>query len=183
MPRVEYTASESKGFEAWPKGDYALRIIKCEHKTSKKENPQLAISLECIEGDYEGKKSTHFETMADGGGFGLDEILEATIPGRFEKTEHGEKDKNGNRKFLYAFDTDDLIDTTVIVSNTPETYNNEERNRFRKWRPYVPASEATNLGHGQAQGSQEQAAAGNAQAPEDTLPQQQRTERRRVAST
>ena len=44
MPQLKYTVRESSGFEVWPDGAYAMRILKCESSTSKTgNNPQVVL--------------------------------------------------------------------------------------------------------------------------------------------
>ncbi len=187
MPRIELQATDSPAFEAWPKGDFVFRVLQVEQALSKKENQQLRFKLECGEGAYEGKKQTAFVTITEKGGWDLGRYLEACIPGKYEAEAIGEKDGDGNQKKLYSFDTDDFVDTYVLLTNNPEPYNGAMTNRWNNPRPYGVAYEG---GEQQAAGD---AGAGPAQpqAAEDALQQpaqggeQERTAapRRRLAAT
>lgn len=138
MPRLNYTVRESSGFETWPKGAYNVRIVKVESKVSKNNNnPQLQLSLEAIDGPYEGKKKTWWITFTEKSGWDLGPLLEAAIPGQYEATQ-AEPDAEGNKRIAYDFDTDDLIDKVITVDvDVRKDNNGNDQNSFRA-REYAP---------------------------------------------
>jgi hypothetical protein len=173
MPRLNFTVVEGGAFEAWPKGDYNVRITKIDQKTSKENNhPQLVFSLVPIDGPYEGKKANWLVTLAPNAGFDLPQILEAAIPGEYDAVQ-AEADDKGNKRVNVDFDSDALIDRVITVANSPRDYQGRDVNNFSKPRAYVPE------GAEQSQGESLQS--GDLSAPQGTeQPQQERTARRRA---
>jgi hypothetical protein len=175
MPRLNFTVVEGGAFEAWPKGDYNVRITKIDQKTSKENNhPQLVFSLVPIDGPYEGKKANWLVTLAPNAGFDLPQILEAAIPGEYDAVQ-AEADDKGNKRVNVDFDSDALIDRVITVANSPRDYQGRDVNNFSKPRAYVPEGAE----QPQEQGGFEGAASGT-QAAQTEQPQQERTARRRA---
>lgn len=172
MPRLNYTVRESSGFEVWPKGPYNMRILKVDSGVSKeKNNPQVILKMECIDGPYEAKKKTWWITISEKSGFDLGPVLEAAIPGLYEAVQ-AESDSDGNKRISYAFDTDDLIDKiiTVDMDIRRDDKGNEQNNcRARPYEPGGVVAAATNNG--------------GVEPAKDAQPQErQATERRRASA-
>lgn len=172
MPRLSFNARESTGFEAWPAGTYPLRILKAAPGTSRNNsNPQLVLDFECIEGPYEGKKRKAWITFTDKSGFDLEPLLEAAIPGQYDRVQI-ENDSEGNKRFNYEFESDDLIDKVINVDMTQYTDEKGVVQNRLKFKPYstepLPQAQAENGG---VQVQQE--------AP---VQERQATERRRVTA-
>lgn len=172
MPRLNYTVRESTGFETWPKGAYNVRITKASSATSKlKNNPQLVLALEVIDGPYEGKKRNWYITFTENSGFDLPPLLEAAIPGQYELVQAAPDDE-GNKRVNCDFDSDDLIDKVITVDvDIRKDANGNDQNNF-KARAYAPEGLP-------AAG----AASGGEPVQKDAEPQQREaTERRRASA-
>lgn len=103
MAQIPY----SKGgddFTPWPEGTYDLRVKKIEQKVSKKEKPQLEITLEALEGPKDGKTMKAWYSLVPAATFRVDKLLDAC---GVERIDTGEKDENG--KPILTFDDQDLL--------------------------------------------------------------------------
>lgn len=169
MPQLKYTVRESQGFEVWPKGSYNMRIVKAGSGTSKQNNPQLVLDLECIDGPYEGKKKKWWITFTEKSGFDLPPLLEAAIPGQYEAIQ-ADPDAEGNKRVECTFDPDDLVDKIITVDMTEyKDSNGTDQNRM-KARAFAP------------EGLPAEGATGAA-VQHDAQPQErQATERRRASA-
>lgn len=97
--------SKGPGFALLPEGTYDFAIKSAKQTVSKeKQNPQLEINLEVMDGPQVGKTMRTWRSLlASASGF-LDEYLDAV---GVERVDTGDKDEDGNP--ILVFDLDELI--------------------------------------------------------------------------
>jgi hypothetical protein len=154
MPEIEFTGSEGQAFTLIPKGTYRCRVTDIVSEVNKNtQNRQLVLSavIDHPDNQYDGRKFKDWFVLTAKAGWKLDQLLQAAIPGQYDKVPTDDVDDNGKPTFVYRFDTDDLIDATFRASVTIEEDNTgKERNRYL----YMPEESAAEGARGKAKASE-----------------------------
>lgn len=145
MPRISMRGAEGSAFTPMPKGTYNFRITEVKETVAKSsQNPQLEISftVEDEDSQYNGRNAKDWIPLTPNAAWKLESLLDAAIPGEYDKAALDETDDKGRPLFEYEFDTDDLIDAEFQAKATIEEDNNgNDRNRFQYQPKKVEAAE------------------------------------------
>lgn len=125
----DWTNNDASGFEPLPTGDYLVTLDKTEKKTSKGGTEYLEFAFTVTDGQYKNRK--HWERF-----YLYDTSKPKSI--NFAKTVIAQMVRAIGRDRIS--DTEELAGHTFRVHMVKETYNGEDRNSIKSYKPVPPLS-------------------------------------------
>jgi hypothetical protein len=127
MARIAFDSTAGNtgagGWTPLPAGDYVVQFDTVTEAVSSNNNAQLKLAGHVVNGPFDGRKVTIWQSLLPQAAYRLEALLSAALPAdAYEQVDTGQLDDRGEPVYTYSFDTDDLVGAQVLYDVTESSY-------------------------------------------------------------